>query len=230
MELKQIYNISDLILNRDKNKILDINTLKFHNGLIYGLCGNFGSGKSSLMQVLSGHQSQSEGDVFYQGSPFRKNIFGNIKKEKEIFYIQSNMLNTSSSVKNFIKKNFPSKHKDIYKRHFTSFNFQKIWDISVNKLSEGQKHWLKTVVGLEKDPRVLLIDDYGVYLDNKNEMILRKRLLKMNSLLGTTIILSSYSEYFLKQFASVVIYLDNGHIAKIRKGRKRSNYGSKNKR
>ena len=89
---------------------------------------------------------------------------------------------------------------------------------------------MKTIVGLEEDPRVLLIDDYGVYLDNKNEMILRKRLLKMNDLLGTTIILSSYSEYFLKQFASVVIYLDNGHIAKIRKGRKRLNYGSKNKR
>ena len=230
MELKQIYNVSDLVLSHGKNKILDINTLKFHNGLIYGLCGNFGSGKSSLMQVLSGHQAQSKGDVFYQGAPFKKNIFGNIKREKEIFYIQSSMLNTNSSVQNFIKKNFPSKYKDIYKRHFTSFNSQKIWDVSVNKLSDGQKHWLKIIVGLEKDPRVLLIDDYGAYLDNKNEIILRRRLIKMNDLLGTTVILSSHSDYFLKQFASVVIYLDNGHIAKIRKGQKRSNYGSKNKR
>jgi len=230
MELKQIYNINDLVLNHGKNKILDINTLKFHNGLIYGLCGNLGSGKSSLMQVLSGYQSQSKGDVLYQGLPFKKGIFGNIKREKEIFYIQSSMLNTSASVQSFIKKNFPSKHKDIYKRHFTSFNFQKIWDVPVNKLSDGQKHWLKTIIGLEKDPRVLLIDDYGAYLDNKNEMVLRRRLLKMNDLLGTTIILSSHNDYFVKQFASVVIYLDNGHISKIRKGYKKSNYGSKNKR
>ncbi len=208
MELKQIYNINDLVLNHGKNKILDINTLKFHNGLIYGLCGNLGSGKSSLMQVLSGYQSQSKGDVLYQGSPFRKSIFGNIKREKEIFYIQSNML----------------------KANITSFNFQKIWDVPVNKLSDGQKHWLKTIIGLEKDPRVLLIDDYGAYLDNKNEMVLRRRLLKMNDLLGTTIILSSHNDYFVKQFASVVIYLDNGHISKIRKGHKKSNYGSKNKR
>ena len=105
-----------------------------------------------------------------------------------------------------------------------------MWDVSINKLSNGQKHWLKIIIGLEKDPRVLLIDDYGAYLDNKNEIVLRKRLLKMNDLLGTTIILSSHSDYFLKQFASVVIYLDNGHIAKIRKGYKKSNYGSKNKR
>ena len=230
MELKQIYNISDLVLNHGKDKILDINTLKFHNGLIYGLCGNFGSGKSSLMQVLSGYQSQSKGDVLYQGSPFKKGIFGNIKREKEIIYFQSDMLNASASVQSFIKKNFPSNHKDIYKRHFTSFNLQKMWDVSINKLSNGQKHWLKIIIGLEKDPRVLLIDDYGAYLDNKNVIVLRKRLLKMNDLLGTTIILSSHSDYFLKQFASVVIYLDNGHIAKIRKGYKKSNYGSKNKR
>lgn len=230
MELKQIYNINDLVLNHDKNKILDINTLKFHNGLIYGLCGNLGSGKTSLMKVLSGYQSQSKGDVLYRGAPFRKSLFGNIKREKEIFYIQSDMLSTNSTVRNFIKKSFPSKHKDIYTRHFTSFNFQKMLDISVNKLSDGQKHWLKTVIGLEKDPRVLLIDDYGVYLDNKNEMVLRRKLLKMNDLLGTTMILSSHSDYFLKQFSSVVIYLDNGHIAKIRKGHKKSNHGSRNKR
>ena len=110
MELKQIYNVSDLVLSHGKNKILDINTLKFHNGLIYGLCGNFGSGKSSLMQVLSGHQAQSKGDVFYQGAPFKKNIFGNIKREKVIFYIHSSMLNTTSCVQNFSKKNFPSKY------------------------------------------------------------------------------------------------------------------------
>ena len=74
MELKQIYNVSDLVLSHGKNKILDINTLKFHNGLIYGLCGNFGSGKSSLMQVLSGHQAQSKGDVFYQGAPVAQRL------------------------------------------------------------------------------------------------------------------------------------------------------------
>ena len=105
-----------------------------------------------------------------------------------------------------------------------------IWNTSINKLSDGQKHWLKIVIGLEKDPRVLLIDDYGVYIDNKSEMIFRRKLLKMNDILGTTILLSSHSDYFLKQFANVVIYLDNGHISKIRKGYKRSNYGRRNKK
>ena len=140
------------------------------------------------------------------------------------------MLVSNSSTGNFIKKTFPSKYKEIQKRHFASFNLEMIWNTAINKLSDGQKHWLKIVIGLEKDPRVLLIDDYGVYIDNKSEMIFRRKLLKMNDVLGTTILLSSHSDYFLKQFANVVIYLDNGHISKIRKGYKRSNYGRRNKK
>ena len=43
----------------------------------------------------------------------------------------------------------------------------------------------------------------------------------MNNILGTTVLLSSSNDYFLKQFASVIIYLDNGHVSKVRKGFKR---------
>ena len=44
MELKQIYDVQNLRLRFKTKKALEIKTLKFHNGLIYGICGNFGSG------------------------------------------------------------------------------------------------------------------------------------------------------------------------------------------
>jgi ATPase subunit of ABC transporter with duplicated ATPase domains len=46
MELKQIYDVNNLKLRFKDKKALEIKTLKFHNGLIYGICGNFGSGKN----------------------------------------------------------------------------------------------------------------------------------------------------------------------------------------
>ena len=73
-----------------------------------------------------------------------------------------------------------------------------------------------------KEPRVLLIDDYGLSIDPRTEIMLRKKIIKMNNILGTTVLLSSSNDYFLKQFASVIIYLDNGHISKIRKGFKKN--------
>jgi hypothetical protein len=40
----------------------------------------------------------------------------------------------------------------------------------------------------------------------------------MNKDLGTTIILAAPSDQHIKRIASVLIYLDNGHISKIRPG------------
>ena len=74
------------------------------------------------------------------------------------------------------------------------------------------------IFACETDPRILLIDDYGVFFNMNMEKEFRNQLTKMNRTLGTTIILSSPTDVHLKYFSSVLIYLDNGHISKIRSG------------
>ena len=66
--------------------------------------------------------------------------------------------------------------------------------------------------------RVLLIDDYAIYFNAKMEKDFRMKINNMNRTLGTTIILSSPTDMYLKYFASVLIFLDHGHIYKIRPG------------
>ena len=222
MKLKQIYDVQNLKLRYKNKKVLEIKTLKFHNGLIYGICGNFGSGKTSLLKVLAGEISETSGTVLYQGNKYNKSFFGKIKKHKDISYIDIKSVNSSLTVEQFITKKFPNKVQQIRSRHFTSFQLEAVWKTPINLISVGEKHWLKSVIGVEKDPRVLLIDDYGMSIDSKTEIILRKKLIKMNNILGTTVLLSSSSDYYLKQFASVIFYLDNGHISKIRKGVKKN--------
>ena len=46
----------------------------------------------------------------------------------------------------------------------------------------------------------------------------RAKIIKMNRNLGTTIILTAPSDINIKYFASVLIFLDHGHIWKIRSG------------
>ena len=75
MELKQIYDIQNLKLRFKDKKALEIKTLRFHNGLVYGICGNFGSGKTSLLKILAGELKESEGSVLYQGNEFKKGFF-----------------------------------------------------------------------------------------------------------------------------------------------------------
>ena len=227
MELKQIYDVQKLKLRFKDKKALEIKTLKFHNGLIYGICGNFGSGKTSLLKILAGELKETSGRVLYQGNKFKKSFFGKIKKHNDIQYLDAHSVNSSQTVEQFIKKNFPKKTQQIKSRHFSSFQMEAVWKTSINSISDGERHWLKTVIGVEKDPRVLLIDDYGLSIDPRTEIILRKKIIKMNNILGTTVLLSSGNDYFLKQFASVIIYLDNGHVSKIRKGFKKNSFNKK---
>ena len=102
------------------------------------------------------------------------------------------------------------------KRHFSGPRFKHLWDRSISNLTKGELHWLGMILSLESDPRVLLIDEYGVHLTDDMEQEFRSQLKRMNRSLGTTIIISSHSESLVKKFASVIIFLDNGHISKIR--------------
>ena len=74
------------------------------------------------------------------------------------------------------------------------------------------------ILSIENDPRVLLIDDYGIYFDSSMEKNFRSQLLSMHRRLGTTIVLAAPTDIYLRKFSSVLVYLDNGHISKIRPG------------
>ena len=77
---------------------------------------------------------------------------------------------------------------------------------------------MSLLYAFEQDPRALLVDDYGSLFDNNLEKKIREKIKLMNRELGTTFILASSSDTNLKKLASVLIYLDNGHISKIRSG------------
>ena len=113
---------------------------------------------------------------------------------------------------------------------FKNSSFKHLWHRRIDRLSAGELNWLGMIIACECDPRVLLIDDYGMYFNSSMEKDFRSQLLKMNRSLGTTIILTSSSDIYLKYFASVLIFLDHGHISKIRTGNSRSNKREKNNR
>ena len=117
---------------------------------------------------------------------------------------------------------YGKKSNTIMKRHFSSPKFKHLWDRSVSSLTKGELHWVGMVLSLESDPRVLLIDEYGMYITNDMEQEFRSQLKRMNRTLGTTIIVSSPNEDLVKNFASVLIFMDNGHISKIRSKSNRS--------
>ena len=224
-----IFKVNDLEKEYGSISALSLKKLEIHPGTIYGIVGNVGSGKSTLLNILAGIEKESSGTVLYEDNPYETNWLGKIQTHDDVFYTKEISINTpNSTVSSYIASKFGKKKNVIQNRYFKDGSFKNLWTRSMKDISSGEMHWLGMILACEADPRVLLIDDYGVYFNNKMEKDFRSKIGSMNRTLGTTIILSSPSDTNLKYFASVLIFLDHGHIWKIRPGISRGN--SRNKR
>ena len=198
---------------------VNIGKLDIHPGTIYGVIGNVGSGKTTLLNLLGGKLKPTNGILFYDNKPYETNWLGKLIPNTEVFFAGNTCIyNSSQSVGTFISNQFGNKKNVIQKRYFNKGTFQNIWGRNLSRLTNGELHWLGMILSIENDPRVLLIDDYGIYFDSSMEKNFRSQLLSMNRRLGTTIVLAAPSDIYLRKFSSVLVYLDNGHISRIRPG------------
>ena len=212
-----IFKVDGLKKSYGSFEALNIKKLDIHPGTIYAIVGPPGSGKTTLLGLLSGSIKQSSGSLFFENEPYETNWLGKTIKHDEIFYNYGYAdYGSRLSIGKIISKLYGKKSNILMKRHFSSSRFKHLWDRPISNLTKGELHWVGMVLSLESDPRVLLIDEYGVHLTNEMEREFRSQLQKMNRRLGTTIIMSSPNEAVVKNFASVIIFLDNGHISKIR--------------
>ncbi len=219
---KLIYRIENLKKTYGDRTVLQVGRLQFHPGTIYGLIGPIGSGKTTLLKIMSALEKPTSGIIEYDSEPFQTNWFGKLKKYSDIYFANSDLLQQNLSISQIARKYYSKKIDNIRTKYFSKGNKEKLWTIPLNSLSPGEKSWINCILAVEGDPRVLLIDDYGTLMDYEMEFEFRKRIQKMNRDLGTTIILASPTDQIIKKFASVIIYMDNGHVSKIRSGASKS--------
>ena len=222
-----IYELKNLKKIYNNISALSIRRLQIHRGTIYGILGPIGSGKTTLLKILAGYDRQTEGKLLYDHSEFQRSWLGKIKIPDEISFSGKHNYNNSQIVKSYIDFCFPNKSNKVIKQYFNGSVSKRILPLKIQNLSPGQKSWLDTVFSLEGDPRVLIQDDFSSLFDSEMQSIARKGFRKMNRNLGTTIILSSVNSNVLRNLCSVMIYLENGHITRVRSGNTRNQQNKK---
>ncbi len=66
---------------------INVKKLEIHPGTIYALVGPPGCGKTTLLELLSGSQKQSSGELYFENFPYETNWFGKIKSMMKFFII-----------------------------------------------------------------------------------------------------------------------------------------------
>ena len=217
-QLNLIFELKDLKKTYKENTVLSIGRLQFHRGTIYGIVGPIGSGKTTLLNIMAGLDRQSSGTIKYDNNEFKTNWFGKIKQNLEIKLAQLESLPKVNKVSEVIKEIGNQSIDQIYPKYLQRGSATSLMDRNVSDLSTGELYWLNMVSAVESDPRVLMIDNYGIFSEKNMEDKFRNKLRQMNKELGTTIVLAASNDQNLKTIASVLIYLDNGHVSKVRTG------------
>lgn len=193
--------IKDLTVGFDKTKILKEINVTFSEGLVHGIIGNNGSGKTTFFRTIYKFIKNYEGQILYRGKEITRSDVAYLPMENFFYY---NL--TGREYLNVIQSSY---NKNIIK------NLENLFEVPLNmlikKYSSGMKKKLALLGILRLDRDILLLDEpfngldiESVYVLKKIIIILRKR--------GKTILITSHITEVLRDLCNCYYYLESGEI------------------
>jgi ABC-type multidrug transport system ATPase subunit len=145
--------------------VRDLNT-SFDSNLVNGISGANGSGKSTIMKILSGHLSPSQGQVIYH-------LDNQIVKTADIYRYISMVAPYTDLVQEYSLSemfDFHCAFKDIdtdidYKSFVDMLDMQKTGDKHLHHFSSGMKQKIQLALAFVSTTPFLLLDEPTSYLD-----------------------------------------------------------------
>ena len=197
-------------------KALEDVNFYLEKGKIYGLLGENGAGKSSLMNIFSG---------IYQ--PERGAIFINEQKQKSLNPESASKLGIGMVHQEFrliesfsIEDNLTLSKSNIYKKNFyEAYNkYSEIFSLSVspnkliNQLSVGEKQKIEIIKLIFKNSNIMLLDEPTAVLTPQETSQLKVSLERLSEEDEKTIVLISHKLKEIRDFTQKVFVMKNGRM------------------
>ena len=199
-------------------KIFNSFNLKIEEGKTLGIVGKVGSGKTSLLDLISRIYDPSSGDIFIGDKNLKSLELNELRRN--ISYVPQNNFLFSESIQKNIEFGNPSATKNEVKRaailseiDSEILKFKKGYETILGErgvtLSGGQVQRLSIARSFIKDSEIYLFDDCFSSLDSDTEDKIIKNL--NNNFKGKTLIIVSHRVSCVKN-ADKIIVLEKGSI------------------
>lgn len=195
------------------NNIIKYPDIEIQEGETTFICGESGTGKSTLLKLLNGVLSPSDGQITYQG----KNI-----ENYDPILLRQQVLLVSQSIYLFdrtIKDNFneyytyrdlkPCNEETILK-YLDICSLLLPLDNMCNILSGGERHRVFIAINLSFPSKVLMLDEPTSALDNKNAYTLIKNIKYYCKQNEKSLIIISHDRTLAERYADKTIVLSKG--------------------
>lgn len=205
-----------------EKKALDGVSVTFRSGIITGLIGHTGSGKSTLVQLLNGLLKPQSGRVLLDG----KDIWADPKKIRNVRFKVGLVMQypeyqlfdeTVRSDIAFGPRNMGMTSEETEAAveeaaRFTGLD-RSLLDKSPFDLSGGQKRRAALAGVIAMHPGVLVLDEPAAGLDPGGRREILGRIREFCDSSGTTVIIVSHSMEDMAMYCDCVTVMSDGHIA-----------------
>jgi len=211
-----IIKIENVTKKFKNNVILKDVSLTLESGVIYGLIGRNGSGKSVFLKLLCAFYEPTQGEILFDDVNVIKNR--SFPKNTRALIEKPNFLPDLSGYENL--KILADIQKKIGEREIEDalkiVNLYEEKDKKYAVYSLGMKQKLGLAQVFMEDPQIIILDEPFNGIENKTAEKLRKYLLEERKR-GKLIIIATHIKDDIKKLADCVYQFDDGNIKLIKK-------------
>ena len=198
-----------------QERVLRSVTRKFESGLIHGIVGNNGSGKTVLMKCICGFLVPTEGKITVNGQIVGKDV--DFPGNMGLIIETPGFLANVSGVKNL--EILASLNKKIglseIAEAIRTVGLDPKLNKPVGKYSLGMRQRLGIAQAIMEDPKLLILDEPLNGLD-KHGVAEMRTLIKSLKAKGKTILLASHNQADIDELCDTVCEMDAGVMTMLR--------------
>lgn len=199
---EKVIEIKGISFKYEKNGRDILKDVKFtaYKGQIYGILGGNGTGKSTLLSVMSGIRKAYRGRINVMG---RK--VGMLPQNPQTLFVRKTVLEN-------LRENYDKNSEDVTLDEAISIcKLEELLNRHPYDLSGGEQQRAALAIVLLTNPDILLLDEPTKGLDNEYKSIFGS-LLKQLSLSGKTIIMVSHDVEFCAEYTHKCALFFDGNI------------------
>lgn len=190
-------------------------SMEINKGQVYGLVGENGNGKTTLLRILAKEISYNEGELNYSFNEEPKNDYD---LRTKLVYIPQRTAKWYGSLKDnlkFVLSNYGVKPEENETRTLMMIARLGLWNykhLKWSELSSGYKMRFELARTLLRKPEILLLDEPLANLDVLAQQVILEDLKSIANSVNNPIalILSSQQLYEVEKVSDKVIFLKNG--------------------
>ena len=190
-------------------KVFSDFSLSFEKGAVYGLLGKNGTGKSTLLYLITGLLHPQQGTIQFKGEEVRRRLPSTLS---DMFIVPEEFELPSMTMKQYVKLNapfYPNFSEEQLKNNLALFDFDE--NVRLGDLSMGQKKKVYMSFALAANTALLVMDEptNGLDIPSKSEF---RRLIASNMTDEKTIIISTHQVRDIDSLLDHIVIIDQSSV------------------